>query len=103
VEILHKKTLFSLYIILNHISLVTSNLRLSDGYKISSDCTLCLQMTDDQAGVVDNDKVWRSLLWALCTDPGVGIPVPAERGWGSPVGRPILLGAFNPEGLGKLI
>lgn len=43
------------------------------------------------------------LLWALCTDPGVGIPVPADRGWGSPVGRPILVGAFNPEGRGKLI
>lgn len=39
----------------------------------------------------------------MCTDPGVGIPVPADRGWGSPVGRPILVGAFNPEGRGKLI
>lgn len=46
---------------------------------------------------------WGGLLWALCTDPGVGIPVPADRGWGSPVGRPILVGAFNPEGRGKLI
>lgn len=62
-----------------------------------------MQITYDLAGVEDNDKVRRSLLWALCTDPGVGIPVPAERGCGSPVGRPILLGAFNPEGLGKLI
>jgi len=45
---------------------------------------------------------WVSLLWALCTEPGVGMPVP-DLGNDRPEGLPILLGALSPDGLGKLI
>lgn len=43
------------------------------------------------------------LFWVLCIDSGVGIFVFVDRGWGSSVGRLILVGVFNFEGRGKFI
>ena len=47
-----------------------------------------------------------NLLWALLGIPDDGMPdgIPdLAPGWGNPDGRPILEGAFRPEGRGKLI